>query len=71
MPAPTLHLVELRTNRHQQMLVDVGIVLKKAYGDDYADTFLKSMNVPHAVVARVLSGVGLRPLQHSALPVVP
>ena len=59
---------ELRKNTHQQMLVDVGIVLEKAYGGEYAKNFLEGMNIPASVVQRVLTQTGLRPMRHCSLP---
>ena len=62
------HAAELRTNTHQQMLVDVGIVLEKAYGGEYAKNFLDEMNIPASVVQRVLTQTGLRPMRHCIPP---
>lgn len=66
MPTSPASVAELRTNTHQQMLVDVGIVLQRAYGDEYAKDFLEGMNIPSSVVLRLLTKSGLRPMTHSA-----
>ena len=58
-------VTELRRNTHQQMLVDVGIVLQKAYGDEYARDFLETVNIPASVILRLLNKGGLRPMAHS------
>lgn len=65
MPTSPARGAELRCNTHQQMLVDVGIVLHKAYGDAYAREFLESVNIPASVIQRLLSGSGLRPMTHT------
>jgi hypothetical protein len=68
MSLPPKPVAELRTNTHQQMLVDVGIVLEKAYGSEYAKSFLDEMNIPASVVQRVLTQTGLRPMTHCNPP---
>ena len=55
---------ELRTNTHQQMLVDVGLMLWKAYGESYARAFLEEMQIPEPVIMRILSQSGMRPMMH-------
>lgn len=55
---------ELRTNMHQQMLVDVGLVLRRAYGESYARVFLEEMAIPELVIQRVLSQSGMRRMMH-------
>jgi hypothetical protein len=62
---PDLH--ELRTNKHQQMLVDVGLVLRKAYGESYARGFLEEMAIPEPVIKRVVSQSAMRPMMHLIL----
>jgi len=63
--------VEVRRNTHCQMLVDVGIVLARAYGPDYARAFLEEMHIQQNVIDRVLSGSARRmmhlqsPLAHA------
>jgi len=54
----------LRQDAHRQMLVDVGVVLHRAYGDDYARQFLKDMIISEAVILRVLTRTGLRKMMH-------
>jgi len=49
------------------MLVDVGMVLRKYYGDLYSRTFLEEMFVPESVICRVLANVGLRRMMHLTL----
>lgn len=58
---------ECRRDAHCQMLVDVGMVLRKYYGDLYSRTFLEEMFVPEAVICRVLANVGLRRMMHLTL----
>jgi len=60
-------LHELRTNKHQQMLVDVGLMLRKAYGEVYARQFLEEMAIPELVITRVISQSGMRPMMHLSL----
>lgn len=55
---------ELRTNKHQQMLVDVGVMLRKAYGESYARGFLEEMAIPELVIKRVVNQTGMRPMMH-------
>lgn len=62
------HAAALRTITHQQMLVDVGIVLEKAYGGEYAKNFLDEMNIAASVVQRVLTRTGLRPMRRRDPP---
>jgi hypothetical protein len=58
------YLHQLRTNKHQQMLVDVGVLLRKAYGELYAREFLERMAIPEPVIKRVVSQSGMRPMMH-------
>jgi len=55
---------EHRTNTHQQMLVDVGVLLRKIRGEEYARQFLEEMAIPELVIARVLAQSGLRRMMH-------
>ena len=55
---------ELRTNSHQQMLVDVGLMLRKAYGESYARAFLEEMAIPELVITRVLTQSSMRRMMH-------
>ena len=66
MSLPPPRTAELRSNIHQQMLVDVGIVLQRAYGTEYAKHFLDEMNIPTPVILRVLEAKKLRPMTHIA-----
>jgi hypothetical protein len=52
---------EIRKNTHQRMLVDVGVMLHREYGDEYARSFMEEMEIPEGVIARVLTRSGLRP----------
>ena len=60
---------DVRRNTHCQMLVDVGIVLARAHGLDYARAFLDEMLIPQSVIARVLSG-STRRMMHLQPPPV-
>lgn len=55
---------ELRTNKHQQMLVDVGLMLRKACGESYARAFLEEMAIPELVIMRVLTQSSMRRMMH-------
>jgi hypothetical protein len=44
-----------RTDSHLQVMVDTGVVLQRAYGDEYARCFLESMHIPEQVIIRVLA----------------
>ena len=55
---------ELRMNKHQQMLVDVGLMLRKACGESYARAFLEEMAIPELVITRVLTQSGMRRMMH-------
>jgi len=55
---------ELRTNKHQQMLVDVGLMLRKARGESYARAFLEDMAIPELVITRVLTQSSMRRMMH-------
>lgn len=57
-----------RSDTHKQMLVDVGIVLHKAYGSDYAGKFMEEMRVPPSVILRVVQADSLRRMMH--LPIL-
>lgn len=48
------NFVERRTNSHVQMLVEAGVRLCRAYGHEYARSFLKDVNVPESIVECVL-----------------
>lgn len=54
-----------RHDTHCQMLVDVGIVLARAHGAEYARAFLNEMQIPQDVISRVLSG-NVRRMLHLA-----
>lgn len=58
---------DVRRDTHSQMLVDVGIVLARAHGLDYARAFLDEMHVPQNVISRVLSGSSRR-MMHLSPP---
>lgn len=58
---------EPRRDTHCQMLVDVGMVLRKHYGAIYSRAFLEEMAVTEAVILRVLANAGLRRMMHLAL----
>lgn len=58
---------ERRTDRHKQMLVDVGIVLCRCNGLEYAQTFLEKMKIPQTVIERVLAKEAVRPGMHISL----
>jgi hypothetical protein len=67
MPTLPTNIAELRSNTHQQMLVDVGILLQDAYGDEYARGFLEEMQIPASVTLRLLTRGELRPMAHTML----
>lgn len=54
MPVP-----DRRLNRHRKSLVEVGILLERAYGGAYARAYLQDVNIPEPVIVRVL-GHGVR-----------
>lgn len=58
---------ERRVDKHQQMLVDVGIALFRNNGPSYARRFLEEMNISELVIERVLSREALRPSLHLTL----
>lgn len=47
--------VERRNNSHLQMLVEVGIRLRRFQGQAYALEFLKDVHVPAGIIERVLA----------------
>ncbi|NNG22651.1 hypothetical protein [Telluria aromaticivorans] len=57
-------LFERRTNTHQQMLVDVGVVLRRSLSCEYTREFLESVRIPEGVIARVLAKADVRPGTH-------
>lgn len=46
--------VELRSDSHVQVLVEVGVGLCRFKGREYARQFLKDVQVPESIVERVL-----------------
>jgi len=55
---------ELRRNTHHQMLVDVAVVLCRAYGAEHARRFLTDSGVAEHVIERVVSNRKMRSMMH-------
>ncbi len=55
---------DTRVNFHHQMLVDVGVVLCRAYGADYARAFLLDQGIAERVVDRVVTNGRVRSMMH-------
>jgi non-ribosomal peptide synthetase component F len=43
-----------RINLHRKSLVEVGVLLERAYGGAYARAYLQDVNIPELVILRVL-----------------
>ena len=46
------------------MLVDVGILLHRAYGDGHARIFLEEMAIAEQVIVRILAQESMRQMMH-------
>lgn len=53
-----------RTNIHQQGLVDVAVLLRRAYDDEYSRRFMEGMQISEQVIVRVLADGRLRSPLH-------
>lgn len=60
--------VERRSDSHRQHMVDVALVLQRAYGSGYATAFLREMNIPEAVIGRLLAAAAMRRPAHAGGP---
>lgn len=58
--------VERRSDLHCQHMVDVALVLQRAYGGGYATAFLREMSVPEAVIDRLLGAAAMRRPTHAS-----
>lgn len=59
---------ERRSNAHQQMLVDVGVMLRRCRGSEYARNFLEGMKISELVISRVLDQSAVRRSMHFQEP---
>jgi len=60
----TTNPIERRLDNHRQMLVDVGILLHRAYGDGHARMFLEEMAIAEQVIVRILVRDSMRQMMH-------
>ena len=58
-----------RKNLHMQMLVDVGILLRRFTSCVYTRSYLEEVLAPEAVIVRVLAQDTVRPGMHLVRPV--
>jgi hypothetical protein len=59
-PMDTCSSSERRQDVHRKTLIEVGIRLQKYYGTAYATRYLADVNIPDAIIQRVLSTSDLR-----------
>lgn len=56
--------IDSRTNTEHEMLVDIGVTLRRDCGGDYAQEFLRDSGVSETVIARVVSNGSVRENRH-------